>query len=141
MKLISTGRRSPSGANKTYASRNFSYFIKPAKAEEFVLDQRRSSVSERELYMIYGEEGIIPDARNLSREFFDATVENCRKVIDAVKPRRAKFTIEMMGWSLPDSADACVRLFRAIARHGFGVHVVSHFLAYTGLPFGLRFWS
>ena len=27
--------------------------------------------------------------------FFDATVENCRKVIDSVKPVRARFTIEM----------------------------------------------
>lgn len=64
-----------------------------------------------------------PDARNLSREFFDATVENCRKVIDAVNPRRTKFTIEMMGWSLPDSADAYLKLFKAVARPGFGVHV------------------
>ncbi len=64
-----------------------------------------------------------PDARNLSREYFDATVENCRKVIDAVKPARTKFTIEMMGWSLPDSADSYLKLFNAIARPGFGVHV------------------
>lgn len=64
-----------------------------------------------------------PDARNVSREFFDATVENCRKVIDAVKPQRTKFTIEMMGWSLPDSADAYLKLFKAVARPGFGVHV------------------
>ena len=64
-----------------------------------------------------------PDARNLSREFFDATVENCRKVLDAVKPRRTKFTIEMMGWSLPDSADAYLKLLKAVARPGFGVHV------------------
>jgi sugar phosphate isomerase/epimerase len=64
-----------------------------------------------------------PDARNLSREFFDATVENCRKVIDAVKPSRTKFTIEMMGWSLPDSADAYLKLLKAVARAGFGVHV------------------
>src|SRR3989441_8525664 len=27
-----------------------------------------------------------PHKKNLSREFFDATVENCRRVIDAVKP-------------------------------------------------------
>jgi sugar phosphate isomerase/epimerase len=64
-----------------------------------------------------------PDARNLSREFFDATVENCRQVIDAVKPTRTKFTIEMMGWSLPDSADTYLKLFKAVARPGFGVHV------------------
>lgn len=64
-----------------------------------------------------------PDPRNLSQEYFDATVENCRKVIDAVKPWRTKFTIEMMGWSLPDSPDAYLRLFKAIDRPGFGVHV------------------
>ena len=28
-----------------------------------------------------------PDPKNLSQEFFDATVENCRKVIDAVDRR------------------------------------------------------
>jgi sugar phosphate isomerase/epimerase len=64
-----------------------------------------------------------PDPRNLTRAFLDATVENCRKVIDAVKPGRTKFTIEMMGWSLPDSADSYVALLRAVDRPGFGVHV------------------
>jgi sugar phosphate isomerase/epimerase len=64
-----------------------------------------------------------PHPRNLSREFLDATVENCRRVIDAVKPRRTKFTIEMMGWSLPDSPDSYLTLMRAVDRPGFGVHV------------------
>jgi sugar phosphate isomerase/epimerase len=61
--------------------------------------------------------------RNLSREFFDATVENCRHVIDAVKPTRTRFTIEMMPWSLPDSADAYVDLIRGVDRKAFGVHL------------------
>lgn len=64
-----------------------------------------------------------PDPRNLSTDFFDATVENCRKVIDAVKPKRTKFALEMMGWSLPDGPDAYLRFVRAIDRPGFGVHV------------------
>jgi len=50
-----------------------------------------------------------PHPKNLSREFFDATVENCRKVIDEVKPKNTKFSIEMMPWSLPDGPDAYVR--------------------------------
>lgn len=61
--------------------------------------------------------------KNLSREFFDATVENCRHVLDAVKPKRTKFTIEMMPWNLPDSPDAYVELIRAVARPAFGVHL------------------
>jgi sugar phosphate isomerase/epimerase len=61
--------------------------------------------------------------KNLSREFFDATVENCRRILDAVKPRRTRFTIEMMPWSLPDGPEAYVELIRAVDRSAFGVHL------------------
>src|SRR5215469_16429578 len=64
-----------------------------------------------------------PDPKNLSQEFFDATVENCRHIIDAVKPTRTKFTIEMMGWNLPDGPDAYVKLIHAVDRKAFGVHL------------------
>lgn len=61
--------------------------------------------------------------RNLSREFFDATVENCRRVIDAVKPKQTTFALEMMPWSLPDSPDSYLELIRAIDRPAFAVHL------------------
>ena len=64
-----------------------------------------------------------PHPGNLSREFFDATVENCRKVIDAVKPRQTVFSIEMMGWSLPDGPDSYLELIRAVDRSAFAVHL------------------
>lgn len=64
-----------------------------------------------------------PDPRNFSRQFFDAAVENARKIIDAVKPKRAKFAYEMMGWSVPDSPDSYLKLIQAIDRPGFGVHI------------------
>jgi sugar phosphate isomerase/epimerase len=64
-----------------------------------------------------------PHPRNLSREFFDATVENCRHVIDEIKPKRTRFTIEMMGWSLPDGPDSYLELIKAMDRPAFGVHV------------------
>jgi sugar phosphate isomerase/epimerase len=64
-----------------------------------------------------------PHAKNLSQEFFDATVENCRNVIDAVKPKRTKFTIEMMGWSVPDGPDGYLKLIKAVDRPAFGVHM------------------
>ena len=64
-----------------------------------------------------------PHEKNLSDEFFDATVENARKIIDAVKPKRAKFCYEMMGWSLPDSADSYVQIYKAVERDAFGVHL------------------
>ena len=63
------------------------------------------------------------DPKNLSQEFFDLTVENCRTVIDAVKPRQTTFSIEMMGWSLPDGPDEYLRLIRAVDRQAFAVHM------------------
>lgn len=63
------------------------------------------------------------DPKNLSKEFLDATVENCRHVLDAVKPKRTRFTIEMMPWNLPDGPDAYLDLIRAVARKSFGVHL------------------
>jgi len=60
---------------------------------------------------------------NLSSAFFDATVETARKVIDAVKPTRTVFSIEMMPWSWPSSSDEYVKLIRAIDRKAFAVHV------------------
>jgi sugar phosphate isomerase/epimerase len=64
-----------------------------------------------------------PNPKNVSQEFFDATVENCRHILDEVKPQRTKFTIEMMGWSLPDGPDSYLKLIRAVDRSGFAVHM------------------
>ena len=64
-----------------------------------------------------------PHPKNLSQEFFDLTVENCRRVLDAVKPRHTTFTIEMMGWSLPDGPDAYLKLIAAVDRPAFAVHM------------------
>ena len=64
-----------------------------------------------------------PHPKNLSKEFFDASVENARKIIDSVRPTRAKFCYEMMGWALPDSADAYVTMVKAVDRPAFGVHL------------------
>lgn len=64
-----------------------------------------------------------PDPRNLSDAFFDGTVENCRKIIDGVKPKRSVFTIEMMGWNLPDSPDSYLKLIKAVDRKQFAVHM------------------
>jgi sugar phosphate isomerase/epimerase len=64
-----------------------------------------------------------PHPDNLSKRFFDAAVENARKIIDAVKPKRAKFAYEMMGWALPDSAESCLKLIKAVGRKAFAVHL------------------
>lgn len=64
-----------------------------------------------------------PHPDNLSETFFDAAVENARKIIDAVKPTRSAFCYEMMGWLLPDSPDSYLRMMKAVDRKAFKVHL------------------
>lgn len=64
-----------------------------------------------------------PHPSNLTREGFDLAVQTVRSIIDAVKPKRAKFCLEMMQWVLPDSVDAYLDLLKAVDRPAFGVHV------------------
>ena len=64
-----------------------------------------------------------PHPENLSQKFFDAAVENARKIVDAVKPTRARFCYEVMGWALPDNPDHYLKLIAAVDRPAFGVHL------------------
>ena len=64
-----------------------------------------------------------PDPRNITKEYFDATVENCRTVIDGVKPTRTKFAIEMQTGLQPDGPDSYLRLIKAVDRKQFAVHL------------------
>ncbi|WP_156342977.1 sugar phosphate isomerase/epimerase family protein [Devosia sp. A16] len=63
-----------------------------------------------------------PAAENMRPEAFDACVETVRYLLDTVKPTRAKFALEMMQYSLPDSVDSYVELIRAVDRPMFGAH-------------------
>lgn len=60
---------------------------------------------------------------NVRKEAFDAAVVIARTILDAVKPQHAKFTFEMMQWTLPDSANSYLELIRAVDRKAFGVHL------------------
>jgi sugar phosphate isomerase/epimerase len=64
-----------------------------------------------------------PHPNNRSAQAFDEIVTNVRAIIDAVKPKRSKFSLEMMGWALPTNADDYLKLMKAIERPAFGVHV------------------
>jgi sugar phosphate isomerase/epimerase len=64
-----------------------------------------------------------PHPLNLGKEYFDLTVENARKIIDAVNPRTAKFSLEMMPYTLPDSPDSFLDLLKAVDRPAFGIHL------------------
>lgn len=64
-----------------------------------------------------------PHPDNLSQETFDLVAENTRYVLDAAKPRRARFALEMMPWALPDGPDECLRLLKAVDRPMFAVHL------------------
>ncbi len=64
-----------------------------------------------------------PHPDNFGPEFFAATVEVVQQVIDDVKPKRTRFAIEMMGWTLPSSPDEYLELIKAVDRRSFAVHM------------------
>lgn len=64
-----------------------------------------------------------PHQDNFSEDTFDMIVETTRKIIDEVKPKNTFYTLEAMPWIFPESADAYLRLIKAIDRKTFAVHL------------------
>ncbi len=64
-----------------------------------------------------------PHPLNMGAEAFDATVETARLILDRVKPKRARFALEMMQYALPDSVDCYAALIKAIDRPAFAAHL------------------
>jgi len=58
----------------------------------------------------------------MTAEAFEACVETVRYLLDMVKPKRARFALEMMQYSLPDSVDSYLEMIRAVDRPMFGAH-------------------
>ena len=65
--------------------------------------------------------GAHPD--DLGPRAFEEIVANVRTILDAVRPKRARYAIEMMPVALPSSADEYLRLIAAIDRPGLAVHL------------------
>lgn len=64
-----------------------------------------------------------PHPENLSRETFDAIVESTRRIVDGVRPARARYVLETMPWIYPDSPESYLELLKAIDRKEVGVHL------------------
>lgn len=64
-----------------------------------------------------------PHPDNLTEAAFDQIVETTRRIIDAVKPNRAFYTLEPMPWMYPDSPASYLKLLKAIGRKAFAVHL------------------
>lgn len=64
-----------------------------------------------------------PHPDNQTRAGFQRAVDTARYVIDAVKPKRAKFSLEMVPWLVTDTAENYLKLLKAIDRPQFGAHV------------------
>jgi sugar phosphate isomerase/epimerase len=64
-----------------------------------------------------------PHPDNQSEAGFQRAVDTARHVIDAVKPKRAKFSLEMVPWLVTDTAENYLKLIKAIDRPEFGAHI------------------
>ncbi len=70
-----------------------------------------------------GEQWDGPHPDNLTPATFQKIVETTQKIIDAVKPERAFYTLETMPWAYPDSLESYLELIEAIDRPQFAVHL------------------
>lgn len=64
-----------------------------------------------------------PHPDNQSEAGFQRAVDTARHVIDMVKPKRTKFSLEMVPWLVTDTAENYLKLLRAIDRPQFGAHI------------------
>ena len=64
-----------------------------------------------------------PHPDNQSEAGFQRAVDTARYVIDAVKPKRAKFSLEMVPWLVTDTPENYLKLLKAIDRPAFGAHI------------------
>jgi len=64
-----------------------------------------------------------PHGDDVTDATFDLIVRTVREIVDAVQPTRTYYTLEMMQWVLPDSADSYLELIEAVDRERFGVHL------------------
>lgn len=96
-----------------------------ARADEFlaIADEVGAGCAVSYIGTYQPDSDYAPHPKNLGQEAFDLAVETVRGIIDRVKPRRAKFALEMMQYALPDSLDSYEALIRAVDRPAFGVHV------------------
>lgn len=62
-------------------------------------------------------------AGNFSKETWKEAVEMIQLIIDEVKPKNTKYTIETMPWMIPSGPDEYVKLIEDVGRDEFGVHL------------------
>jgi sugar phosphate isomerase/epimerase len=63
-----------------------------------------------------------PSADNFTPRTFERIVESIRAIVDAVRPERTFYTIEIMPWIAPEDADGYLGLLAAIDRDSCAVH-------------------
>ena len=64
-----------------------------------------------------------PHPDNLGEAGFQRAVETARYVIDAVRPKRTKFSLEMVPWLVTGTPESYLRLIQAVDRPAFAAHI------------------
>jgi sugar phosphate isomerase/epimerase len=64
-----------------------------------------------------------PHPDNQSEAGFQRAVDTARYVIDMVRPKRTKFSLEMVPWLVTDTPENYLKLLKAIDRPQFGAHI------------------
>lgn len=70
-----------------------------------------------------GESMSEPHPENLNSDTFDRIVESVREIIDAVKPKKTSYALEMSPWVHPASPNSYLRFINTIKRERLAAHL------------------
>jgi sugar phosphate isomerase/epimerase len=77
-----------------------------------------------------------PHPDNRGEAGLQRMVETARHVIDAVKPKRTKFSLEMVPWLMTGTPEDYLRVIKAVDRTEFGAHIdAANMIVSPGLYF------
>ena len=105
----------PLSMDNNEADKNISYIIERlALADEMEAVTCVNVIGTWDTEIWYG-----PHADNFSDDFFDHAVTVYRRIVDAVKPKKAKMSFEIMPFSFLDSANGYLRFLNALDRNDY----------------------
>lgn len=70
-----------------------------------------------------GEKWDGPCALDMTEDAYAMIIDSVREIIDAVDPKRTKYTLEGMPWMYPDSPANYLKMMEDIDREGFAAHL------------------
>jgi len=109
----------PLSPDKEEAKKNIEYIINRLR----LADALKAKTCVNIIGTKYKNNWFGPSKECYSLEFFNEAVETVRYIVDTVKPKYTKYSLEMMPYCFLDSPEEYIRFLEAVDRKEVGIHV------------------